>query len=1107
MSPYVSGSPAPTLGLNDAAPLYTDFDQATGEFTFAPDDLGTFSFTFTASNTLGIASNTLSVTVDAIAPELDAIGDRSGTLGDDVVFPVSATGDPVPGFDVTSDDAEAVVIDQDGTNYFFFTPDAIGTYHFTVTATNIAGNDSETFTVTVTDAPVTVPTLTVADVDSTSATASWTACDGVTSYTLQLASDDQFTTGGSGATVTLFSNDGTSATAPDGWTYSINSASSGYPVLASNNYVVSEAVDASSCIALTLSLSMRTYGAVSSGTTNLLVQYSADGGASWTDIGNLSVPNKTWATRTLDATAAAGAADLRIRFVSTSPSTSSGVGIQSIVLSGTESAGGGSLISTDTVNGLSHAFTGLDTDTTYYARVKGTSDWSSVVSFTTQSTGASAPVVTVPQDSYSVLVGAPAISFAVTATGTPAPTVTATCTEGADFGFENNTFVFEPSAIGTYHFVFTATNSEGSDSKTVTVTVAGAAPSISVPQTSYAVAVGDVVNFTVNATGAPEPTVTATCTEGVDFVFENKAFRFTPAAVGTYHFVFTATNSEGSDSETVTIVVSPPPVTVPELTVSDVTTTTALASWTACDGVSTYTLQLATNDFPAASGASRSLTTLLHETFAQASGTATITSFDSKADNPGWEGSYVLAHNGAVRLSSGSGSGELVSPWLTNTTAGASVRVVFSSLTWTNDYTSAVIDITEDGENFTDSNSFELGASMQAYTNTFTVTGTRFRIRWTPSANKKRFFLDDITITTPTSGGGDEPAGDDVQEFPVTGTSHTFTNLTPETTYYSRVKGNAGWSGTVSFQTLGSSDTAPSIEAIADQTYTYGDNEGIFTLIVAATGTPSPSFSVTSPDAPEGRFTIGENDGEFLFEPAAVGTFHFTVTATNGVSPDATATFAVTVTGTAPTLAAIADQTVSVEAGDLTVGLIVTGNPAPTVTVDSSDAPHDSFCIDSNGDFYFLFDEATGTFHFTITAANGVSPDATQSFAVTVTAAPEPLSDYQQWLQAHGIATDTAADATASNGHTYGENYAADIDPSSPQWLEITVTTTNFTFAPSSTNRYYQLLYTTDLSTGIYQTNNLGQGATSGTTSGSFPEVEGDWYGGLRVTPDEPAAP
>ncbi|MBP5787710.1 MAG: fibronectin type III domain-containing protein, partial [Kiritimatiellae bacterium] len=423
VSPYVSGSPAPALSLEDT-PLSAVLTEETGEFTFEPDALGTFSFTFVASNSLGVASNTLSVTVDAVAPALAAIGDRTGTLGSDVEFPLSATGDPAPVFDVTSADAaDAVVVDQAGTSYFLFTPAATGTYHFTVTATNIAGSDSESFTVTINDAPVTVPTLTVSDVTDTSALASWTACDGVSAYTLQLASDDQFTTGGSGATVTFFSNDGTDATVPTGWSYEIESAGnkSGL-VLKNDDYVITESFDASSCTALSLSLEIRTYGGSSGTTDTLLVQYSADNGTSWNNVGTITATGKTLAAADpLDVSVAAGNASVRLRFTDPGASSSQGVGIAYLVLTGTESAAGGSLISTDTVSGLSHAFTGLDPVTTYYARVKGDSDWSSVVSFTTQSTGDSAPVWTaIP--SQTVDVGTNCwLNLANYVSGTPAP--------------------------------------------------------------------------------------------------------------------------------------------------------------------------------------------------------------------------------------------------------------------------------------------------------------------------------------------------------------------------------------------------------------------------------------------------------------------------------------------------------------------------------------------------------------------------------------------------------------------------------------------------------------------------------------------------------------
>ena len=168
----------------------------------------------------------------------------------------------------------------------------------------------------------------------------------------------------------------------------------------------------------------------------------------------------------------------------------------------------------------------------------------------------------------------------------------------ADAGtVSGSTLSYTPASTGTTTITVTATDPSGASANTtVTITaVAGnVAPVISVPQNSYTTPVGGSdITFTVTATGSPAPTVTASCTEGAYFLFEGGVFLFEPDTAGTYHFVFTATNSEGSDSATVTVTVK---VVVPALTISNVADTTASASWTACDDVSTYTLQLASDD-------------------------------------------------------------------------------------------------------------------------------------------------------------------------------------------------------------------------------------------------------------------------------------------------------------------------------------------------------------------------------------------------------------------------------------------------------------------------------------------------------------------------------
>ena len=566
ISPYVSGSPAPALSLEDT-PLNAVLTEETGEFTFEPDALGDFSFTFAASNTLGVATNVLSVTVDAVAPEIAAIGDRSGTVGVDVEFALSATGDPAPVFDVTSSDAEAIVVEQSGTSYFLFSPDATGTFHFTITATNIAGTDSESFTITISDAPVTVPILAVTNIAATSALATWTTCDNVSSYTLQLASDDQFTPGGSGGTATLFSNTATSATAPDGWTYSINSASAGYVVLASGNYVVSPPVDASASIDLELSLSMRTYGGTGSGTTNLLVQYSADDGTSWIDLGTLSVPNKTWVNRTLDATSAAGNASLLIRFASSSPSSTIGVGISNLVLVATQSVSGGSLLFSTNVSATSFAFSDLTPSTTYYARVKGNADWSNVEEFLTEETppAGAAPSWSADFPTNWSMTAGDIDGFDVTeyVSGTPTPTLSlvADAPDG-DVDFEDGGFIYMPTQTGTFTFTFTASNDFGTADAVLVATVTGAAPTwdASFPATDT-VAPGEdseIENVSAYVSGSPSPTVALTSASSEDCDFDNDYFLFNTTTPGTYTFVFTASNVLGSADATLTVTVTTP---------------------------------------------------------------------------------------------------------------------------------------------------------------------------------------------------------------------------------------------------------------------------------------------------------------------------------------------------------------------------------------------------------------------------------------------------------------------------------------------------------------------------------------------------------------------
>lgn len=337
---------------------------------------GNSDWSSTVSTTTAIANS---------APVWSALPTNvSITVGDEYELTISdyVSGIPIPTISMTASDSDDADYDD---GYFLFIPTEAGTFNFTFTATNSEGSANATLTVIVNPAPVTVPTLAVTDVTSTTAPVSWDACDGVTNYTLQLATDDEFTADSPSQNVTLVKNTATSTTAPTDWTYNISSNSSSYLILFKGNNVITKAFDTSDCIDLSLSLEMRTYNGTNH--PSITIQYSTDNGSTWsTSLGTLSASNNNMASRTLNLSSAVGYPSVRLRIASTSTSTSVGVGIKNIVITGTQSANDGSLISSTTVNGTSYTFTGLTPETTYYARVKGNADWSNVVDFTTNAT-------------------------------------------------------------------------------------------------------------------------------------------------------------------------------------------------------------------------------------------------------------------------------------------------------------------------------------------------------------------------------------------------------------------------------------------------------------------------------------------------------------------------------------------------------------------------------------------------------------------------------------------------------------------------------------------------------------------------------------------------
>ena len=486
-----SGTPAATLALvGETVSGDFGFVPATGVLTYTPvnDDIGTQTFTFTASNAAGVKTQAVSVVVSDLPATVPVFGANPGPLGATTgvarAFTVAAaSGYPAPTLALQGTTASGGYAFTAETGVLDYTPPEgdVGARTFTFTAANGAGTATQVVSVTVAagipGAPVSVW---ASATNATGFTAAWSAVANATGYRLDVGTNAAFSGGGASAQSVLATNAANSVTPPAGWTYNISASSSSYLILGySSNYVVSEAFSTVGFTNLTVDFSARSYGTVSGTTrTNVVVSISGDDGETWTAIGTVAPANNTLtAMPTLTTAANLGNAQTRIRWQAPNAAANSGVGIQALTVKGWSAGGGPAYVagySNLTVAGTSQGVTGLTTGATYYFRVRavnaaGTGANSSVASVTTAS---NAPAGTPPA------VNAIAAQSA-TAGGTFEYTVTATATDGDPilsyacvsavssnlWDFDGNTgyFLFAPTAseIGTNLFSFTATDKDG----------------------------------------------------------------------------------------------------------------------------------------------------------------------------------------------------------------------------------------------------------------------------------------------------------------------------------------------------------------------------------------------------------------------------------------------------------------------------------------------------------------------------------------------------------------------------------------------------------------------------------------------------------------------
>ena len=177
----------------------------------------------------------------------------------------------------------------------------------------------------------------------------------------------------------------------------------------------------------------------------------------------------------------------------------------------------------------------------------------------------------------------------------------------------------------------------------------------------------------------------------------------------------------------------------------------------------------------------------------------------------------------------------------------------------------------------------------------------------------------------------------------------------------------------------------PAITSAASTTFTTGIS-GNFSVI--ATGYPAATFTKAGA-LPSGVSLSASGQLSGIPGNGTGGIYNFTITASNGVLPDATQNFVLTV-NQAPAITSAASTTIATSVSG-TFSVIATGYPAATFT--KAGALPSGVSLSASGQLSGMPGKATGgIYNFTITASNGVLPNATQTFVLTVNQAPEITS-------------------------------------------------------------------------------------------------------------------
>ena len=1014
-----TGSPTPTLALQSTtASSGYSFTAGTGQLSYQPpqaDGGATQTFTFTASNSAGVATQTVSVAVTAgTAPSFTSGTSYGATSLVAMAFTVTASGTPAPTLALQSETAAGSVAFTPATGMLNFTPGTndVGAPTFTFTASNVAGVVTQIVTVTVVDQPV-APSFTSGTgpyaATSLVAMAFTVTASGNPAPTLALQSEDAagsvaFTpatgvldytpaTNDVGTRSFTFTANNSAGTATQTVTVAVAAAPTAIPSVSVTNLATN---------AFTVNWTACT------GATNYQVQVATDtnftaGSSSealtedFATLTDTAVPSG-WSgsgTSDLDYTSEpyVGAAVPGFKFASTGQwlqSPTFATGATNLQFFAYGNGGAGSTIAVSAL--VAGVWTLVDT---VAIAANGSTNNVPLDSQTTQLKFSFTKVYNCGFDDVVVQAVSASASLVLDRT------VAALTTDATGLATSTTYYLRARKEGGEWSAVVSATTADP----------APTAPTFNANPGPIAATATLAKAFSVGATGYPTPTLSlqgTTASTGYVFTAGTGSLTYTApeADVGTRTFTFAASNVAGVAMQTVTVTVAAAPVYVPTVALTNVGPTFFTANWNEVTDASTYQIQIGTDTNFSTSVAG---TNLLSETFA----TLTITNVPS-----GWSSSATndLISTSIYGAATPSFKFNLTGQLLTSPTfATGATNLQF----WAYGRNGSGSTIAISG----------LVSGVWTYVGSISVArnGATYNVALDPQTTQLKFrftklytvYFDDVVVR------GGTAAGSLVADETVAALTYGATGLSNSTPYYVRVRAapTGTWSAVASATTLGNDPLAPWFTGGIGP---YSTTAGIAVAFTeTALGVPDPTLALAGATAAGGSYAFTPETGYLIYTPPLgdVGTQTFTFTASNATG---VATQAVDVAVTAATAPAFTSGT-AYGATTLVTRVITveaTGAPAPTLALASSTAATNaySFSPELGRLSYTPPTNEVGTQTFTFTASN-LAGTATQTVSVVVSNMPAvapridalPQQTTMVGLEFDYTVTATDPDTAASN--------------------------------------------------------------------------------------------